>query len=616
MSDNMKCEISDKRIVLLHDFYKELSAKKWDFMFLVTRKGYWMYKILNLFDAELEKPGIYSDRYLTKMLNSNCIEGKNIYLIDDTLNRGYNLFHFFCVLKSRGVGRITPYVFAQSIEFPQNVRLDDIKMIYYDVFSADRGNEIHAMQLWQEFLGSLRCSQYMSRENISKLCLFEVKMFQEYLCPLVIDLPILVPQSEGGNVLENRFELSEEQFLRLCKETKEWVYQPNIYGRDGGESDQYAMDGNIGIPVQCNFFEYKNPELDPLFQTVMLDMVVKCKYNRRKNGGYSVVFTPFAIVRTWKKEHLRTVFLLLAGDTDYGKRLLSLPNENSENSYYWTAMLRFVIYALSLYVGEKFKAYLAEVTGIKAGYDWNIIKQNSGEDFIKGCQSMLSENRLGDRIMLELAEKCDAMVEKVSLKQEGKEEYLLKNAFDTVFLMIKDKYAVNSANTLKIEEIERAIAGKFVFADNAQLRRGIVKVILIMLETSAFGNHVSVTEESVERAFRRGESSSLLLSKTGELCYSCAEILYLSAGKTGYERLKAQYFEEIEEYMKDKSYFDKDIRLDFFEKYIDLFTGIPQNMLHGEIMGKRFLLESIDEKTKELRKTAIIIADKLMKNTL
>lgn len=271
----MEYEISDKRIELLHSFFKALLTKEWDYTFLITRKGYWIYKIVCLFDAALEKPGIYSDRYLTKMLNSKCIEGKNVYLIDDALNRGYNLFRFFCVLKSMGAKRVTPYVFAQSIEYPQNVDLDDIKKIYYDVFSGDGGNEEQGMELWQEFLGSLRCFQYMSRENISKLCLFEVRMFQEYLCPLVIDLPILIPQKKDGKVLENHFELTEKQFLQLCKETNDWSYQPNIYGRVNGESDWHAMEGRTGIPIQCNFFEYNNPVLDSLYQTIVVSMIVK-----------------------------------------------------------------------------------------------------------------------------------------------------------------------------------------------------------------------------------------------------------------------------------------------------------------------------------------------------
>lgn len=205
------------------------------------------------------------------------------------------------------------------------------------------------------------------------------------------------------------------------------------------------------------------------------------------------------------------------------------------------------------------------------------------------------------------------MIGKVSPKPEGKEEYTLKAAYETVLLMLKDKYAVNSDNTLKIEEIEGVIANKFFFSDKVQLRRGIIKVILIMLETSVVGNHICVTEENVERAFKEGECSSLLLSKAGELCYSCAEVLYLSAGKAGYERLKEQYFEEIENFMRDKGYFDENIKEDSFDKYINIFCRIPQNMLHGEIMGKRFLLENMDEKTKELRETAISISDRLVK---
>lgn len=609
----------DKRMKQLYQFYKLLLSNKWDELILVTRRGFWLYKIFTFIYTDLEVPGqyIHSDRYLTKMLDDKCIKGKTIFLADDTLNGGYNLFRFFCILKKKGAGDVVPYVFGMSIEFPQNVNLEDIHKIFYDVFPERSQNAEMADQFWQNFLGKVACYQYMSQEAVSKLSLFETELFQQYLCPLVIDLPMLTAKKEGGNVLRDSFELSQMQFSMLCRNTEGWSYISNTYGDEEMEIGQAGMEGILNVPIQCNFFELSNEKLDPLFQTIVADMVVKCKYNRLDNGNYQVIFTPFTIVRSLEKECLKKIFIILFENLDYGKKLLKQVEVNKSDLFAWTAIFRMVVYAMSLYVGEKFRVHLLEAVQIESGYDWNIVKQNSDEDFMNAVSSLINDGRIDDVQMERIANVCcENAMKKTAWERKGKQEYSIRAAFETVLFMIQGKKAIDYDNVLKMSEIEKAITEKYFFTDEGQARQGVIKIVLIMLEVSAFSNYIYVNDENVERAFRSGENSSLLLTKAGRLCYSCAEILYVSAGRVKYDDLKQEFFDRILDYMRDQEYFEKEIEPDVFRKYARMFCMVPKNMIHGQIMGKRFLIMNPDEGMQKLRKYAMNLSEEMIKESL
>ncbi len=607
----VKQEITkDKRLAPMIQFFQYVKEMEWDILVLVTRKGFWIYHLLCEVNEGIKMPDrkICSDRYLMKSVDNSAIYGKKVCLIDDTLNHGYNLFRFFCVLKKAGAASIIPFVYARSIEYPNNLEgKDEICKIYYEVFKTDGICNEEAKHYWMEFLGLLKSYQYMSQDNISRLCIFETELFQKALCPLVVDLPMLVSKQEGGKVLADSFLLREEQFQKLCQETEQWKYVPNIYNSRGEGYMENAVKGALDIPIQCNYFECKDLMTDTLYKNFLLDMTIKCKYNYNEEKGYSIVFTPFAIVRSWEKDELGKAFELLAEGTEYAVQIKRLKEKSDEESI-WIAMLRFVIYILSLYVGEKFRAHLKATIGVDSGYDWDIIQQNSDEEFISALRTVMVDKGLEDKVKSLVAWSEAQEIKKEDPARNTIKQYTVQDAYDML-----QEIMVKPNNTLELEQIERNIVDRYVFKDDASRRRAVVDIILIALEISVLGNHIMVEGNTVKRTFRSGENSSLLLGADGWMCYSCAEILYTCAGREWYESLKNEYFDLIEEKMHKMGLFDSKVDESVFRVYRKWFCNISKNDLHGQIMGKRFLLEQLDEESKDLREYAKVILNDLIK---
>lgn len=368
-----------------------------------------------------------------------------------------------------------------------------------------------------------------------------------------------------------------------------------------------AVKGALDIPIQCNYFECKDLMTDTLYKNFLLDMTIKCKYNYNEEKGYSIVFTPFAIVRSWEKDELGKAFELLAEGTEYAVQIKRLKEKSDEESI-WIAMLRFVIYILSLYVGEKFRAHLKATIGVDSGYDWDIIQQNSDEEFISALRTVMVDKGLEDKVKSLVAWSEAQEIKKEDPARNTIKQYTVQDAYDML-----QEIMVKPNNTLELEQIERNIVDRYVFKDDASRRRAVVDIILIALEISVLGNHIMVEGNTVKRTFRSGENSSLLLGADGWMCYSCAEILYTCAGREWYESLKNEYFDLIEEKMHKMGLFDSKVDESVFRVYRKWFCNISKNDLHGQIMGKRFLLEQLDEESKDLREYAKVILNDLIK---
>lgn len=615
VDEKVKQEITkNRRLAPMIRFFQLVKTMEWDILVLVTRKGFWIYHLLCEVSEDIKMPDrkICSDRYLMKNVETSSISGKKVCLIDDTLNHGYNLFRFFCMLKKLGAASIIPFVYARSIEYPKNLAgKDEIYKIYHEIFKTDENYKQEADNCWMDFLGLLKSYQYMSQDNISRLCIFETELFQKALCPLVVDLPMLVSKRAGGKVLTDSFLLQEEQFQKLCAETEEWKYVPNLYSSKSERYRESAVEGALDIPIQCNYFECKDAKTEALYRSFLLDMTVKCKYNYSENEGYSLAFTPFAIVRSWEKDELEKAFELLAEGTEYAIRMKRLREKSDEESI-WIAMLRFVIYILSLYVGEKFRAHLKAVIEVDSGYDWDIIEQNSDEGFIAALRTIVDQGCLEERVrnLVEWSE--TQKIKRISSSQNTVKRYTVQDAYDML-----QEIMVKPNNTLELEQIEECMEERYDFRDNAARRRAVVNIILIALEISVLGNHIMVEGNKVKRTFRAGENSSLLLGSWGWICYSCAEVLYIRVGTEEYERLKGRYFDLIEEKMHEKGLLNGRVDEGVFRMYRRRFCNIAENDLHGQIMGKRFLLERLDENGENLRKCAEEIVDHLLeeKNT-
>lgn len=608
--------IKDRNASQMLSFIKSLKAKDWDILFLVTRKGFWIYQLLADYDeaARLENPGVYSDRYLLKATDRSFLRGKKIYLVDDTMSSGYNLFRYFCILKKEEAKEIIPVVYALNTEFPRESIWENWDRIYYKINGIkgeiDEKKRRMAKEARQDFLKCLQCYRYLSPQNISSLCMRETELFQKTLCPMVIDLPMLVSHSENGKVFRDNFVLSEERFRKLCAGAEHWEYHSNVYGRNNGRNLENSLNGRLKIPVQCDYFEYHDDIISRLYDYFLINLVVKCKYIVDSDGKYHVVFTPFAIVRSFQKPELKEVFERIFGNTQYGN-VITGQLDSAGSDYAWTAALRSIIYAFSLYVGGKFQELLGSVGISETGYDWKLTEQNSEEIFINTMKAL----DMSDAIVKDIVDYCVSSVPCGKFCYTGSQKYSEELAYEDIRLLVTGKNSQENRG-VSIEKIEEILTSKYCFTDYNECMRKITGLILIMLEISVLGNCIQVTDSTVERGFKHGENSELLLSDTGVLCYLCAEVLYISGGKSGYRKYFDQYFEKMIDFLNKNNYFKKGYSEEQFNLNVFEFQAVPDDDLHMKIMEKRFLLENLEEDLECVHEYAIDVTEQMMGGTV
>lgn len=600
----------------LAHFYNDLREQyiesAWDELLLVTRKGFWIYNIIrddiakdmeedfwNSGDFIEEK---YTDRYLLNALDHSFVKGKRVCLVDDTLSNGCNLFRYYCILKIKGARDIVPYVYAISTAFPRDRVKAEMLEIYKRIFKTESVYE--AERVYAEFCDKMKCYRYMSQDNVSRFCLAEIELFQQVLCPMVVNLPMMVSRT-GGSVMKDHFIMDDVQFQQLTKGDFNWKYVRNEYGDSSTEESSYCVAGNLQESIQCNYFHYEDQVVVGLKRSFLQNMVIKCKYNTDKYGRkYHIVFTPFAIVRSMEKRELIEVFKVLLGGTRYESILLNKLEDEPDSEFVWTAAMRSVVYVLSLYVGEKFREYLSSLGFTDSSYDQKIMRGNSEKSFIKALEDIdpiERVERLSDCV--KLANRVDTM--------PGNAEALplMTDVYEIIqweMLDISERRRTDPkyVEGLDVEKIESVLAEKFSFQSQEFLALTVTSIILIMLEISAFGNHIVVMDQKVWRGFRHGENTKLLLPPSGRLCYICAEVLYTTLGEDKYKDKIEVFLQKMKKHLQEIHAFTRVYEEEYFDKYIHWFLEKREDA-EFHIFGKKFLLDRLSKREEELQNYAV-----------
>lgn len=268
----------------IREFLKEVLclAKKQEkkvVLVLVTRKGYWIYKLLRREyktkkDDELSDVQVISDRYILKDFNFESIKDKTVVIFDDTINNGNKLFFFYSLFLAHGAAAVYPCVYAISTEFimrySSESKIDKMKYLEYERVVRNKGLTMakiqqEAEQLFKLFYDNLQYSQIMYPSDIAKLSMLELKWIDDTLAPFIMDLPVF---SCEESVPENKYiTFSYEEWEKLCEKSEKWEFEENSFG-----DDKYK--------VVSNFFRLKSNLLDEQFNNSFYDFVVKCKYKR------------------------------------------------------------------------------------------------------------------------------------------------------------------------------------------------------------------------------------------------------------------------------------------------------------------------------------------------
>ena len=253
-------KIRNAILELLNEYIKRNKEKDKDHTNLpilvsITRKGYWLFRML--FDEYEEHKWelaendplhvfgefeIYSDRYMTKILDGIVPDDKNptavkllfenrqILLFDDVMIRGDNLFYHYVMLSSWGAD-VTPLTLECDRSFWEKYSDNVTKRNAFKKFYPEH-EELFPQAIndfWNKQRAYAAFRFWMTPEDLANDSVYELLLFQKKLCPMTIDLPIIAESACADNQKTHRYvTLQTSMWEKLKAKQRDWFFVENI----------------------------------------------------------------------------------------------------------------------------------------------------------------------------------------------------------------------------------------------------------------------------------------------------------------------------------------------------------------------------------------------------
>lgn len=601
---------------------------EWEIFILINRKGYWDYKIFFPDGVKL-KDGqkIYSDRYIEKCpldILKEELSGKRIRIYDDSITHGSNLFYFYLLCKSTDAKEVKPYVYACNTSFPSDTAINLMRReaerikddSFWEKVEIDKEylnndslqlKEKKINSVIKKFIEDLTYKILLGNNDIERFSTWQTKLFQKYVSPLVMDLPMMNRQKDEDTRKRKIacVVLNKEGYKKLCAvKTENWAFVENVVHTD----DSF---------VTASYFRFYKKELWDAFPYLAHDFIVKCKYKKVEDGDkVRVVFTPFAIVKSISYEKIWEAFDLLYHDTEYAKQI-KVNDETAENlikrmeddANLCKGLFRAIIFRISHYIGLKFQELVKKEIGIQLQFDWNIMHDNFCKPFIdteKEWESGFKEIEFLSTIARYKDEKIYiSKTQEYSLrdKQKATQERISNQMRGSIIK--KKKSATLDANDKKIlekriyhfEDMENELDDRFIFQSKEDKQKMITNSCTAGLETNSISNYLLAKKEDhvLYRGFRYGENSEVFLHESLWFFYIFLYAYYETCPDNMLVKGYDEYMRKLRNYLEKKNYMNVWISEDGFEflrKYFGRFQKDEEFIT--EIRRRRYLLEEND----------------------
>lgn len=577
-------------------------------LILITRKGYWLFKhmarsekIQKLLDGVPVK--YYSDRYVLKDFDFEIVRDKKVYIFDDTICHGNNMFFFFYAFKKHGAKEVRPLAYIASTAFFNNNQLEERKQAYLrlhrDEWILDSDVTRAVEILSEEFEKCLEYEFFLAPDDVSRFSMLEMVCFQKDIEPMVMDLPVFRYMDEEQ---KKEIVLSEKQFETLKMPSARWEFVENVYQE-------------LDCPIQCDFFQLKNSDLYERYGNLFFNFIVKCKYQRCENG-VRVIFIPFAIIKSADFLSTWNCFKSLLQKSSYYdkiekylyKKLAKEQNDDLTDEDIVTAMrqnhnmcrgiFRALIMSLSNYIAKLFQEKVTRDIGMTFYFDEKYMFENNYPELV---DTVFDEykNLKPDSYMLKLSScdlenndiqnRFDSREDKVQATEDRIESYVRNR-------IVRSKGAKGHKRNriVTIEDLQKEVEMKFYFETKGQERLYLTKALILLLELSCSGNEIMVDNDRniIYRGFKAGENSTVAVMYDMFWVYPYVYTWFLYGGKNFFY----EYFESFScflyDYFREREYIDNLIDNSAFLSYIDYFRMVGKDGIYEQIMNKRYLLDN------------------------
>ncbi len=641
-------KIRNAILELLNEYIKRNKEKDKDHTNLpilvsITRKGYWLFRML--FDEYEEHKWelaendplhvfgefeIYSDRYMTKILDGIVPDDKNptavkllfenrqILLFDDVMIRGDNLFYHYVMLSSWGAD-VTPLTLECDRSFWEKYSDNVTKRNAFKKFYPEH-EELFPQAIndfWNKQRAYAAFRFWMTPEDLANDSVYELLLFQKKLCPMIIDLPIIAESACADNQKTHRYvTLQTSMWEKLRAKQRDWFFVENISQIKGS------------YHVNASFFEGITCLQELSLWGEIEDCTVKCKYNEPANDEIKIVFVPQVIVKSMSYFQVVELFCRLYEQTDYGNeikktinRLLGEPVDEDNNEFpkekmlllmekncnFYRALYRANILYFSLYVGKQFEEFLIENEIYKKNdlvldFDWGFMKHHSPQKLIDTLKK--------------LAEHPEIMKQRLLIRNMKKETHIHKEVIDKNWKaalycvrewLAEERFEDNNdfEHILTIEWMENSLSNVIPDMNLEERRLIVTRIILLCQEESCFRNYIVNDTKNglVKRGFRPGENAVKILGETAKQVVPYIYALYIRTGAKDFYEYYDSFIEKLNTYFYHERFLEYGLdpySLYFFE---DFFQTEPEGSIWSiekKLAQVRYLLaDYLDGNTRE-----------------
>ena len=641
-------KIRNAILELLNEYIKRNKEKDKDHTNLpilvsITRKGYWLFRML--FDEYEEHKWelaendplhvfgefeIYSDRYMTKILDGIVPDDKNptavkllfenrqILLFDDVMIRGDNLFYHYVMLSSWGAD-VTPLTLECDRSFWEKYSDNVTKRNAFKKFYPEH-EELFPQAIndfWNKQRAYAAFRFWMTPEDLANDSVYELLLFQKKLCPMTIDLPIIAESACADNQKTHRYvTLQTSMWEKLKAKQRDWFFVENISQIKGS------------YHVNASFFEGITCLQELSLWGEIEDCTVKCKYNEPANDEIKIVFVPQVIVKSMSYFQVVELFCRLYEQTDYGNeikktinRLLGEPVDEDNNEFpkekmlllmekncnFYRSLYRANILYFSLYVGKQFEEFLIENEIYKKNdlvldFDWEFMKHHSPQKLIDTLKK--------------LAEHPEIMKQRLLIRNMKKETHIYKEVIDKNWKaalycvrewLAEERFEDNNdfEHILTIEWMENSLSNVIPDMNLEERRLVVTRIILLCQEESCFRNYIVNDTKNglVKRGFRPGENAVKILGETAKQVVPYIYALYIRTGAKDFYEYYDSFIEKLNTYFYHERFLEYGLdpySLYFFE---DFFQTEPEGSIWSiekKLAQVRYLLaDYLDGNTRE-----------------
>lgn len=599
-------------------------------LILITRKGYWLFRLL--YDEWCDESTgelrifneftIYSDRYLTKVIEPEIFEGKKVLIFDDIMVHGNNLFYYYVMLE-KWKAEVTPLSLECDLSLYNVKSGDKTKESIYRLFhleedTSDTSYEEAIKRFWKVQDPYKEYRFWLTSDDLADDSVYQLFLFQKNLCPMSMDLPIIGQKASEENKIKRYVTLSKEQWELIRSQKQRWNFVENIENI----KDSYKINASFFQANEC-FHQLS------LWGEIQ-DCIVKCKYEEDESSGcIRAVFVPYVIFKSMSYFHVVNLFCELYENTEFegylkqkikvGEMPLKqkLFEKIKEYTNLYCLLYRSIVWYFSIFVGNRFINFLTENGVEHPEYDEKFMEHHMQEElkdticvFRKDMDSL--EKKLAVGSVNKTPNSDDEM------DQEYMEEVWKWAFFDLKKSIVNKQFQKNRnfKDIISIDQMESQLMELMDDCNRAELRYILTKIIVLLQEESSVSNYIVNDKGNgfVKSGFRPAENGMRIVEESAKEILPYIYAFYLQMGnEEKYTNNYQAFMDRLKSYLYREQIFEYHLTPDAFWYYEDFFYPDDDNeytSISEKMSQVRFLIGAyLDGDTHEYDKEFTLVSN-------